>query len=383
MTSMTHTLNNKNHSCRKAGGSVRASSGRFSSPFAFVACLLVIFLMFAGDSTISYAQQNNNRLDTVTLQLKWKHQFQFAGFYAAQKQGYYRQVGLNVQFLEPPMDKPTSDVVTFGEADFGIGGSDLVTLYARGRPLVALAAIYQESPLTLLARRDSNISTLADLRNKKLAIEEYSGEVFAMLQKQDIQAFSLNLLPHSLSAKELLSGEVDGISAYETTEAYDVQPFIDNIIEFNPKDYDIHSYGDILYTTSSILRDRPQLVKRFLDASLRGWEYAYLNHQEMIDYIYQMYPNRLSYEALKFEAEKSLPLLKPTPESIIGEMTHERWQEIINFYQQTNLLDQEINLDDFLYDQDGTEQYYHFFLLILGLASLFTLVRAFKAIRPL
>ncbi len=352
----------------------------------FAGLVLGLFVMCLGLFSIStavYAQRSNNRLDIVSLQLKWKHQFQFAGYYAAQKQGYYRQAGLNVQFLEPPTDKPTSDVVTFGGADFGVGGSDLITLYARGRPLVALAAIYQESPLVLLARRDSNITTLADLRNKKLAIEEYSGEIFAMLQKQNIQSYNLNLAPHSLSASNLLSGEVDGISAYETTETFEVQPFIDNIIQFSPKDYDIHSYGDILYTTSNIVRDRPQLVRRFLEASLKGWEYAYQNHQEMVDYIYQMYPNRLSYDALKFEAERSLPLLKPNADTIIGQMDRQRWQEIVEVYQQTNILRQEVDLDSFLYDQNSLQRYYHYFLILLSLASLFILIRAVKAIRPL
>ena len=90
------------------------------------------------------------RLDTVTLQLKWKHQFQFAGYYAALEKGFYRNAGLDVTIREARDGINSLSQVIKGDADFGIAMSDLILHKANGQPVVALAAIFQHSPLILL-----------------------------------------------------------------------------------------------------------------------------------------------------------------------------------------------------------------------------------------
>ena len=90
-------------------------------------------------------------LEDVTLQLKWKHQFQFAGYYAALEKGYYREAGLNVAILEPADNTTPVNAVLSGKAQYGIGASDLALYRAQGEPVVALACIIQHSPLVLIA----------------------------------------------------------------------------------------------------------------------------------------------------------------------------------------------------------------------------------------
>jgi ABC-type nitrate/sulfonate/bicarbonate transport system substrate-binding protein len=100
-------------------------------------------------------------LDHVTLQLKWKHQFQFAGYYAAVAKGFYREAGLDVSLVEAnPAHDPTEEVLA-GHADFGVGNSDLVVFRAKGKPVVVLAAIFQHSPLVLVVRAASGSTTNA------------------------------------------------------------------------------------------------------------------------------------------------------------------------------------------------------------------------------
>ena len=100
------------------------------------------------------------RLDRVSLQLKWKHQFQFAGYYAAVEKGFYRDAGLDVTLLEAPDNIEPAQAVLRGDAEFGIAASDLVLLRGQGRPVVALAAIYQHSPFILLALANRGIDEL-------------------------------------------------------------------------------------------------------------------------------------------------------------------------------------------------------------------------------
>jgi ABC-type nitrate/sulfonate/bicarbonate transport system substrate-binding protein len=115
-------------------------------------------------------------LTPVRLQLKWKHQFQFAGYYAAKAKGYYRDAGLDVSFLEAPDTIEPAQQVLQGKAEFGVSNSDLVLLRGRGNPVVALAAIYQHSPLILLALEKSGINNVHQLAGKRVMLEAHSQE---------------------------------------------------------------------------------------------------------------------------------------------------------------------------------------------------------------
>lgn len=89
-------------------------------------------------------------LDRVTLRLEWKHQFQFAGYYAALVQGYCREAGLDVVLREAEPGADPVEAMFAGEAEFGVGTSEL--LLAQKNPVIVLAAIFRHPPLVLLAR---------------------------------------------------------------------------------------------------------------------------------------------------------------------------------------------------------------------------------------
>src|SRR5882672_3735063 len=82
-------------------------------------------------------------LDQVSVQLKWKHQFQFAGYYAALDQGFYRNAGLDVTIREGGPDIDVAETVASGKADFGVCGASVLREWTMGRRLVVLAAIFQ------------------------------------------------------------------------------------------------------------------------------------------------------------------------------------------------------------------------------------------------
>ena len=90
----------------------------------------------------------------LTLQLKWSHGFQFAGYYAAQEKGFYREAGFDVRLVEVRPGLNVVVEVISGRADFGVGTSGLLIARHAGEPVVVLAAIFQHSPLVLIARQD-------------------------------------------------------------------------------------------------------------------------------------------------------------------------------------------------------------------------------------
>jgi ABC-type nitrate/sulfonate/bicarbonate transport system substrate-binding protein len=139
------------------------------------------------------AQESDSaKLETVTLQLKWKHQFQFAGYYAAVKQGYYREAGLEVVLREAGAGQDIEDTVLSGEADFGTSTSDLVLRYAEGAPVVALAPIYQHSPLVFLVTASARVNNLHELAGKRVALEPHAAELLAYLKVEGVPTEELN-----------------------------------------------------------------------------------------------------------------------------------------------------------------------------------------------
>jgi ABC-type nitrate/sulfonate/bicarbonate transport system substrate-binding protein len=156
-------------------------------------------------------------LEQVTLQLNWKHQFQFAGYYAAIEKGYFRDAGYEVTLVEAGALNDPIAAVLKGEALFGVGASELALHRARGEPVVALAAILQHSPLVLLANSKvaNNVHALS---GRRIMLMPHETELYAYLQHEGITRY--RAVQHSFDPGDLISGKVDGISGYSTDEPF-------------------------------------------------------------------------------------------------------------------------------------------------------------------
>ena len=309
---------------------------------------------------------NPRALDPVVVQLKWKHQFQFAGYYAALEQGFYEDLGLDVQLLEAPDDVDPAQVVLNGDADFGIASSDLLLLRAKGDPVVALAAIYQHSPLIFLSVAGRDIDNIHDLAGKPVMIEAHAAELLAYLESEGISPNELTQLPHSFNPDSLVTNQIVAMSAYSTDEPYLLTQSGLEYQIFNPRSSGIDFYGDTLFTTEAQIQAHPERVSAFLDASTRGWAYALDHPEEMVELIYTKYSQRHSKEHLLFEAEKTERLILPDVVEI-GYMNPGRWQRIGEIYTEMNMTNSEISLDGFIYDRNLKPNLTWIYLMIFGI----------------
>ncbi|AOP33337.1 hypothetical protein A0128_05440 [Leptospira tipperaryensis] len=320
-----------------------------------VASLRIFGFVFAGVLILFFAivslrseEETSRPLKKIKLQLKWRHQFQFAGYYAAIEKGFYRDQGLEVEILESTFNEEPITQVLNGNAEYGVGTTDLLLMREQKKPVVALAAIFQHSPLSLLVRKDSEIRTLHELVGKTVMIEPHSAELFAYFEREGINTSKIFVQPHSFHINDLKDGKVSAISVYLSDEPFALEKNRIPYSIFSPRSAGIDFYSDILFTTEKRIEEFPDEVKTFRSASMKGWEYAKKNPEEIVQLIYHKYSKRHSIEHLRFEAEK-MKILQPDIVEI-GHMNLYRWKHIAEIYEEQGMLKPGLNLESFVYD---------------------------------
>lgn len=323
-------------------------------------------------------------LKPVSIQLKWKHQFQFAGFYIAKELGFYKDVGLEVELKE--FDKNINITNEIGElkSDFGINDSSLIYHKLNGANVVALFPIFQSSPVTLISQE--NFPTLESLQNKN--IEFSTNELANISIKAIFQAHNITIKPttHSFSVDKFISKKSDGMVGYISNQPYylDLENINYNI--FNPKEFGFDFYGDIIFTSEEFAKNNPKITSDFIKATKKGWEYAFSNIPETVNLILEKYNTQnktkesLFYEAniLKElsgfgkdfgkiekerinEIENIIAILFPQKyiSSNLDDFIWNEKEELINYYKNTYLKNQKeftVCVHDNLFPIDGVNQ---------------------------
>jgi PAS domain S-box-containing protein len=285
---------------------------------------------------------------TVTLQLKWKHQFQFAGYYAAIEKGFYKDAGLEVNLLEAMEGQNPSEAVFDGRAEFGVSTSDILIMRSQGKKAVVLANIFQHSPQILLTTKKSGIQHVHDLIGKRIAMEPNAADIIAFLNDEGITTGKYIIDQHAFNADKLINGEIDGISAYSTDEPFELQEANFEYTIISPSMGGIDFYGDGLFTTEALIKKDPLLVENFRAASLKGWKYAMENPEEIVNLIYEKYSQRHSREHLRFEADRMKNLIMPNVVEI-GYSNPGRWESIGNTYKKLKMIDVSFSTEGMFY----------------------------------
>jgi NitT/TauT family transport system substrate-binding protein len=252
--------------------------------------------------------------DSVTVRLKWYNQAQFAGFYVAQEKGYYKASGLTVNIQPGGPDFPAVQMVAGGNEQFGVTGADQILIArSKGVPVVALAVIYRRNPFVLFSLKKSGIKTPADFAGKKVGVKIGGNEELiyrAVLAKAGIDKSKFTEIPVKFDITPLLAGAIDVWPGYLINEvlAAKEKGFAVNIIR--PADYGIDLYADTLFTTEKMLKEKPDVVRKFVAATLKGWNAAIAAPEDAAK-ITVKYGDKLTYAHELAMMQASVPLLKP------------------------------------------------------------------------
>ncbi len=230
--------------------------------------------------------------DKLTLQLKWVTQGQFAGYYAAIEQGYYKDENLDVTIRPGGPDIVPEQVVAGKQAEIGLDWlASLLAVREQGTPLVNIAQVFTYAGMRELSWKDSNINSPADWKGKKVAVwfggNEYN--VLATLAKYKLDKDKdVTLIQQPFDMNLLLNKEVDSAAAMTYNELYQVLSAghkIDelNVIDFNKEETAMPEDG--LFAREDWLQDpkNKDIAARFLRASFKGWEYCRDNVDACVD----------------------------------------------------------------------------------------------------
>ena len=331
----------------------------------WVAPVLAAFLAAAA----LFLVPGTSHAEAVRLQLKWRHQFQFAGYYAALEKGFYKEAGLDVEIVPGgPGRDPINEVVS-GKADFGVSGVEVLLASLDGAPVVVLAAIFQHSPAVLMSLKSAGINSPHDLIGRRIMISEIGEkDIWAMLLDEGVDKKQFQMAEATWDLQELIDGRIDATAAYSTNTPYFL---IQKNIPFNllrPRTYGVDFYGDCLITRKDMVAGNRDLVEGFRRASLRGWEYAMEHPEEIIDLILEKYNPQKSRDHLLYEARAMRELILPELVQI-GHINPGRWRHIADTYAMLGMAPSDISLEGFIYDPEQGQDltWVRWSLIFLGL----------------
>src|SRR5271163_1229947 len=307
-------------------------------------------------------------LDQVSMQLKWKHQFQFAGYYTALEQGFYRDAGLDVTIREGGPGIDVAGEVAAGNADFGVCSASVLREWSLDRRLVVLAGIFQHSPVVILVPRRADISTVSDLRGRRLMDSPGSDEIAAMLKREGVDYEAMPHVIHDGNPRDLLAGKADAMVAYSTNEPFVLDQLGAAYRIFSPEGYGIDFYGDNLCASEDEVKAHPDQVAAFRAASVKGWAYALAHKEATVDLILKSYSVKKSRAALLFEAERTETLVGRDP-GRIGVQDRARWQRIAATYHRLGLLKDDKLPETLIWEGNDDSQWWRRLISLLLVAA--------------
>ena len=292
----------------------------------------------------------SNNLEKITVQLAWKHQFEYAGFYAAIEKGYYKDIGLDVELKEFQEGIDITKEVLNKNASFGISTSSLLLEKLNKKPVVLVASYFKQNALALVTK--PHIKSPADLKNKKiLALESELNHTSlgVMLKDFALTKDDFTLINHDFKIDKFVNDEVDAMSVFVTSQPFELDKSGVKYNILNPANFGIYSYDGELFTSQDFINNNLEKVQNFVEATNKGWEYAFKNKEELVNLIYDKYTKRKTKDSLMFEANQTEKIFK-TNIFKIGAIAPELIKLNADMFTNLGLVDKNYDLNSMLSD---------------------------------
>ncbi|MDR4987741.1 MAG: ABC transporter substrate-binding protein [Bacteroidales bacterium] len=228
---------------------------------------------------------------TLVYGAQWLPQAQFAGYYVAYDQGFYDEAGINVEIIHPTVTVNTIEYLLTGRAD--VVSLFLITAINNrfeGIELVNIGQLSQHSAIMFVSKKDSGIETLEDFDNKRIGVwlSGFQEVPYSLMADRQVQ---VEWVPILSSVNLFLMGGLDGMTVMWYNEYKQIYLSGVNHEELNMffmADYDYDIPEDGLYVLPQTLETKEKELQAFLEATLRGWDYAAKNREYTIELVVRL-----------------------------------------------------------------------------------------------
>lgn len=234
----------------------------------------------AASNILSGSAVLGQTLDKVSFATNWIAEAEHGGFYQALADGTYRKYGLDVTIVPGGPQVNNRILLPVGKIDFYLSANTLQSFDAveQNIPTIAVAAMFQKEPQVLIAHPDRGINDLKDLKGLVLYISKEGMASYFQWLKADYGLADAQVRPYTFNPQPFLADRNSVMQGYVTSEPY----AIEKQTKVKPKvfliaDYGFNSYSTLIETRRDLVERKPDLVQRFVDASIVGW-YNYIYH---------------------------------------------------------------------------------------------------------
>ncbi|WP_426454266.1 ABC transporter substrate-binding protein [Paenibacillus sp. S-38] len=264
----------------------------------------------------------------VTQVTNWFAEPEHGGNYAALAKGFYKDAGIDMTIQPGGPGVSATQIVASGKAQFGMGQADEI-LFARqnGIPLVAILAAFQKNPQGIMVHKDQNIKDIAGLNGHKVYVG--SGVAYWEYMKKAYKLDAVQELKYTGSLANFVNDKTAAIQCYITSEPFTMQKQgIETEVLLNA-DFGYNPYANVMFTTESFLKEHPEVVRGFVEATVKGWAY-YKDHASEIHPTIQAKNPDLPIANMDYGAEAQKPLVYGGDAETkgVGYMTKERWEAL-------------------------------------------------------
>jgi len=214
----------------------------------------------------------------------------------------------------------------------------------KGVPIVALAVIYKDSPVAVGSLKEKNITSPKDLEGKRVGVVYGRDEETiyrALLKKEGVDSGKIVEMPVLAGISQITTDKFDAQILYEINEAVLLEKNGFSVNLIRPRDYGIKFYADTLFATEETIRNRPDVVRAFVRASVAGWKAAIANTEEAVKETLEVNKSLDKEHQLRF-FQLSIPLIN---QGEIGRSEGNVWADMQEILLDQKLLPRQINMD--------------------------------------
>jgi NitT/TauT family transport system substrate-binding protein len=244
-------------------------------PRALTAGLVAILVAIVMSMSPGRAQ---TALDKVSFGTNWVAEAEHGGFFQAAADGTYRAYGLDVTIVPGGPNDNNRMLLISGKLDFFMAANTLMSFdaVANNVPVITVAAMFQKDPQVLLTHPESNITKLEELKPLTLFVSKEGISSYFQWLKSEYGFSEEKVRPYTFNSQPFIANKQSAMQGYVTSEPFAIEKsagFKPGIILL--ADYGFNSYSTLIETRSDLIDKKPDLVQRFVDASIVGW-YHYL-----------------------------------------------------------------------------------------------------------